>query len=69
MLAMTDDSIVSQTFFDNCQNNLLHNFTRHWSDTDSPVITRVFLLTFLENCDNVGKSQECKELMCYFRDT
>jgi len=37
----------------NSQNNLLQDFTRHQSAIDRPVITRVFLLTLLENRDNI----------------
>ena len=53
MLATTNDCVVSQVFFSNPQNKLLYNFTRHWSETDRPVITRVFLLTLLGNWDNI----------------
>ena len=49
---MTNEYIVSQMFFNNSQDNLLHNFTRHCSETDRPVITRVFLLNLLEKWDN-----------------
>ena len=52
MLAVTNDCTVSQLFFSNSQNKFLHDVTMHWIETD-PVIIRVFLLTFLENWDNI----------------
>lgn len=41
--------------FKNSQNNLLHNFTSHWSEADRSVVFRVILLAFLENWDNVSQ--------------
>lgn len=40
-------------FFSNSKSNLLCNFTRKWSETARPVITRVFLFTLLENWSNI----------------
>lgn len=43
MQSVTNCCVVSQVVF-NSQNDLLHNFTRDWSETDRLVITIVFLL-------------------------
>lgn len=51
VLTVTNDCVVLQVFFNNSQNNL-HNFTRHWSETDRPVVSRVVLLVLLENWDD-----------------
>lgn len=48
---MTKDGIVFQAFSNNSQNNVLHNFVRHWSEANRPVITRVFFVALLENGD------------------
>lgn len=50
---LTDKFIVVQVFCSNSQNNLSHNFARHQSETDRPVITRVIFLAFLENQNNI----------------
>lgn len=36
MLAVINDCIIFQVFFQYSQNNLLHNFTRHFPETDRP---------------------------------
>lgn len=41
---VNDDCVVLQVFFNNSQNNFLHNFPRHWGKTDRQVITRVIPL-------------------------
>lgn len=48
MLAVTSDHVL-QVFFNNSQNNFLHNFTRHWSKNDRSVVPRIILLALLEN--------------------
>lgn len=52
VLAVTDECIVLQVFFNTSQNNLFHDFTRHWSETERCVVSRV-LLALLENWDSI----------------
>lgn len=47
MLAVNDDCVVLQVFFNNSQNNLC-NFARHWGETDRRFLPGSFLLPFLK---------------------
>lgn len=53
MFTVTNNCIVFQVFFNSSQSNLVHNSTRHWSETDRSIITSSFFLSLLENWDNV----------------
>lgn len=49
MLAVNDDCVVLQVFFNNSKNNLLHNFARHWGETHRQVVTKVIPLAIVKN--------------------
>ena len=58
MLAGTNDCVVFQVFFNNSQNNLLHNFASHRSETDGPIVTGVIPVVLLEDWDNICQLPE-----------
>lgn len=51
MLTVTNNCIVFQAFFSNFQKNHLHNFARHWNETDRSVINSNLFLFLPENWD------------------
>ena len=67
MLAGRNDCTVPQALFNNFKDNLLPNFSRHWPETDKPVITGVFFLPFLKigttfaSCHSTGASPDCQD--------
>ena len=46
---MTNDTIVLQVIFNHSHHHFLHNFTRHWSETDKSIVAPVIFVALPDN--------------------